>query len=250
MPHGATGRLEQQKARFEGGTSLAERLIKHTGLARTMQKKLRFIARELAGCQRVLEVGTGRGVELGLLLDELGATASYVGLDLAAAPLEDALAKLNDGQRRRVALSVAAVEALPFREAAFDGVFCIDVLHHAASQTGMLQEIRRILRPGATVICVEPNPLYPVNAMYLRDPIENQLFKLTRRNAQRWVGEAGLTDMRLLSLPIYFPSFPSSLAGAYGVAERVIGAVPGVNAVSTTRVLIARRPAAVGHADG
>lgn len=248
MPHGAADRLEQQKGRFEAGTSIAERLIKHTTLARTMQKKLRFIAAELAGCDRVLEVGTGRGVELGLFLDELGRRTSYVGLDLASAPLVEARAKLTADAERRVALSVAAVEHLPFGDATFDGVFCIDVLHHAASQVGMLREIKRILRPGAKVICVEPNPIYPVNLMYLRDPIENQLFKLNHKNAERWVADAGMTDMRLFTLPIYFPSFPASLAGAYDAAERVIGAMPAVRSVSTTRILIARRPRRPGDA--
>lgn len=244
MPHGAADHLEQQKGRFEAGTSLAERLVKHTTIARTMQKKLRFVASELAGCERVLEVGTGRGVELGLLLDQLGPNASYTGLDLAAAPLTEARAKLTPADQHRVVLSVAAVEALPFADKTFDGIFCIDVLHHASSQVTMLREIRRILRPGGKVVCVEPNPIYPVNVMYLRDPIENRLFHLKTETANQWVREAGLHDMRLLTIPIYFPSFPAALAGAYNSAERVIGAIPGLRSVSTTMILIARRPGA------
>ena len=141
----------------------------------------------------------------------------------------------------RVLFTTGLAEALPFADSTFDGVFCLDVLHHAASQAAMLGEMTRVLRPGGRLLCVEPNPIYPVNLIYLRDPIERGLFQLTRKNAARWAQLAGLADVQLANLPIFFPGVAAAFAGAYERLERLLGRLPGVRRLSTTRTLTARR---------
>jgi ubiquinone/menaquinone biosynthesis C-methylase UbiE len=242
MANGRTGHRNAQKEHFEGKSTLLERLIKHPSYARTMRKKIAFIRRELAGCSQILEVGTGHGLELGLLLEGIGGDTTYVGVDLAAAPLRSAYEAATRASARRAGFLAADTEHLPFAAGTFDGVYCVDVLHHAESQARMLAEIRRVLRPRGTVICVEPNPMFPVSLLFLRDPIENGLFKFTHKNAARWAHEAGLVDLRILQLPIYLPSFPATLGPAYERAERIIGRVPLVREISTARVLLARCP--------
>lgn len=163
-------------------------------------------------------------------------------MDLATAPLRDALRRIPEGRRASTALLASVVERLPFRDDTFDGIFCVDVLHHVQSQVAMLAELRRVLAPGGKLLCIEPNPLFPVNVLFLRNPIENGIFKFTRRAGHGWASAAGLTDVEIVGLPIFFPSFPTACTGIYGGIERVLGAVPGVRNVSTTRVLMARRP--------
>lgn len=241
MPPDSTDHLGPQREYFEGKPSLLERLIKHPSFPRTMRKKIRFVAQTLGGCRRVLEVGTGHGLELGLLLGELGPDAEYVGVDLVTAPLRNAH-RASAGTRRATTFTAALVERLPFKAGTFDGVFCVDVLHHAESQVAMLTELRRVLRPGGQLVCVEPNPLFPTNVVYLRNPVENGLFKFTRKNARTWTAAAGLVEPRITNLPVFFPSFPTRIAGLYELAERFLGRVPGIRALSTTRVLLARSP--------
>lgn len=45
---------------------------------------------------------------------------------------------------------------LPFRDAAFDGAICAEVLEHVPDADALLQEIRRVLRPGGRLICTVP----------------------------------------------------------------------------------------------
>lgn len=208
---------------------------------RTRRKKIGFIADHLQGCARVLEIGAGEGGQLGYLVDRFGPALCYAGIDVASSPLRVARAQLPSALREHVVLATAAAEALPFADESFDGVFCIDVLHHVSSQPRVLREIRRVLRPGGQVICVEPNPIYPANLVYLRDPLERKLFELTPANARAWVTAAELRELTLTHVPVFFPGFPAALAAAYERCERVLGAIPCVRRLSTARVLIARR---------
>lgn len=53
------------------------------------------------------------------------------------------------------AVVVPASGPLPFREAAFDRVLLVDVLHEVNDGRGLLQELARALRPGGAVMIVE-----------------------------------------------------------------------------------------------
>jgi len=221
---------------------VATRLFRNPKYLRNVQTKLAFVAEALATCDSVLEIGVGRGLQLGFLLDRLPETTRYAGVDVAERPLREAGQALEVSQRKRVMLATAGAEALPFADGSFDGVFCLDVLHHVWSQARMLAEAGRVLRPGGEVVCVEPNPIYPVNLIYLGNVIERKLFELTWSNARAWAEVAGLCDLELTHLPVFFPGFPASLAGVYQRCERVLGSVPLLRRMSTTRVLRARKP--------
>jgi len=208
---------------------------------RTMRKKMGFVAERLRGAERILEIGTGHGMQLSFLIAHFGVAVQYAGVDVAVTPLRAAREAVPVTHRARALLSAAAAEDLPFASGSFDGVFCLDVLHHVSSQQRVLSEIRRVLRPGGRVVCVEPNPIFPVNLIYVRDPLERKLFEFTSANARAWVAAAGLHDLTLTHVPIFFPGFPRFLASIYERCERVLGSIPGVCRMSTARVLVARR---------
>lgn len=91
-----------------------------------------------------LDVGCGGG----LLSEDLArAGMTVTGVDPMAEAIEAA--------RRHAAASglaidyrVAAGEALPFGDAAFDAVLCCDVLEHVDAIAPVLKEVARVLRPG------------------------------------------------------------------------------------------------------
>jgi len=232
-----------QKRFFENDPPrLATRLFRNPKYLRNVRIKLAFIAETFLDCSRILEVGTGHCPLLDFLLRRLPTAARYTGIDLVHDPLVRARQSISAADSERISFASAAAEALPFRDSSFDGVFFLDALHHVSSQTRALAEAGRVLRTGGTVVCIEPNPSYPVNLVYMRDPIERRMFELTRPNAIAWAREAGLLDARLVNLPIFFPGFPASLATLYEVCERVLGSVPCVRLMSTTLVLLARKP--------
>ncbi len=75
--------------------------------------------------------------------------AHVTGIDPArraiAAAREHAAAHGHD-----IAYDVGAGEALPYDDASFDAVVCVDVLEHVADLDRVLAEVARVLRPGGT----------------------------------------------------------------------------------------------------
>ncbi|HYK82117.1 MAG TPA: class I SAM-dependent methyltransferase [Gemmatimonadales bacterium] len=49
---------------------------------------------------------------------------------------------------------------LPFSDAAYDFVFCIEMLEHIPNPFGTLTEIHRVLKPGGVLILSVPNPYH------------------------------------------------------------------------------------------
>ncbi len=91
--------------------------------------------------RRILDVGCGRGF-VGDFVRERGGV--YVGADFVASRPggPDVLA---DGAR------------LPFTDASFDGVFCIDAFEHFPEAEAAAREFHRVLRPGGFVFLSVPN---------------------------------------------------------------------------------------------
>jgi 2-polyprenyl-3-methyl-5-hydroxy-6-metoxy-1,4-benzoquinol methylase len=103
---------------------------------------------------RLLDVGCGTGHQLRNLND---AGFAVTGVDGS----EDMLAharELNPGAELRQ----ANVDALPFPDASFDVVICLEVLRYLPDPQPCLSEIRRVLRPGGKAL-VTATPLFNLN---------------------------------------------------------------------------------------
>ena len=98
--------------------------------------------------RRVLDVGCGTG-ELARRLARRG--CHVVALDLCEGMLHRARHKLN-GERRRVRFALADSEDLPFADRSFDMVTCANSFHHYPHQRKVIQGMRRVLRPGGTLL--------------------------------------------------------------------------------------------------
>jgi SAM-dependent methyltransferase len=95
---------------------------------------------KVRGMSRVLEVGTGPGVDARTLADA-GLTVS--GIDLSPQNVRLAREAGVDAQ-------VAAAQAIPFADATFDALWCVSVLMHLPNPDlhEALAEFARVLRPG------------------------------------------------------------------------------------------------------
>lgn len=103
----------------------------------------------LTGWEQVLDVGCGDGSGTGSWL--ANRCGSYVGVDISPAAVEAARS------RGLEARTIDDAAQLPFPEESFDAAVCTEVLEHLFDPLATLEEIRRVLRPGASVILTVPN---------------------------------------------------------------------------------------------
>lgn len=107
--------------------------------------------------QRVLDVGCGFGgtlAELGRFLPAL----ELVGLNIDPRQLAHA--------RRRLALNIDLVCGdacrLPFADASFDAVLCVEAIFHFRSRADFFAEAKRVLRPGGRLTLCDFVPRFVI----------------------------------------------------------------------------------------
>ena len=86
--------------------------------------------------------------------------ATVTGIDPAADAVEAARRHAAEGGLP-IVYDVGVGEALPYADAAFDVVVCVDVLEHVSDLHKVLAEIARVLRPGGLFLydTINRNPL-------------------------------------------------------------------------------------------
>jgi ubiquinone/menaquinone biosynthesis C-methylase UbiE len=107
---------------------------------------------DLTGVRRALDAGCGTGNFLVPLARRLAAQGGSVeALDLAEGTLGEARARVA-AEGLPVTCRIGDVEALPFEDAAFDLVLANYMLYHVPNLEGAIAELRRVLRPGGTLL--------------------------------------------------------------------------------------------------
>ncbi len=96
---------------------------------------------------RHLDVGVGDGYTIRLLKP----TGEVVGIDTDPAMMEGAT-------RRGVEFKSASAYRIPFPDASFDIVTCIEVIEHLEQPYEAVKELGRVLRPGGYVVITSPVP--------------------------------------------------------------------------------------------
>lgn len=130
----------------------------------------------------ILDAGCGSG----RMLDDLSAFGVATGIDSAAACVEATRSRGHEVVEGRV-------ESLPFDEATFDLVTCLDVLEHLADDVGGLRELGRVARPGGYLVVTVP--AYP-SLWSCHDVLNNHYRRYRRRGLRDAARAAGLRVVR------------------------------------------------------
>lgn len=153
--------------------------------------------------QSVLEVGCGAGVDLARFAR---GGAAVTGVDLSPSAIE--LARANFSQQGLTAdLRVADGEQLPFADASFDFVFAHGVVQYTADPQRLVDEVRRVLKPGGEVVFQVYNRISWLNALsgLMKVGLEHQdapvLLKFSIGEFRKLLG--GFRDVRIV--PERFP---------------------------------------------
>jgi SAM-dependent methyltransferase len=99
---------------------------------------------------------------------------------------------------------------LPFKDGAFDKVVCTNSFHHYPDHFAALKELRRILRPGGTLVLVDPRADNIFGWMAI-DVAEKMVFGLdevrifTREAWKRMLADAGFSSSRIDRGRLFMP---------------------------------------------
>lgn len=120
---------------------------------------------------RLLDAGCGSGREL----DELALRGRVSGVDVSEVAVACARARGHLDVHR------AAIEQMPFAGGTFDLVTCLDVIEHTPDDRVTLAELRRVARPGGTLVVTVP--AYP--SLWSAHDVANGHFRRYRRATLR-----------------------------------------------------------------
>jgi len=147
---------------------------------------------------KALDVGCGTGHYMAIL--------SSLGFDVAGVDGSEEMlahARQNNPQSR---LEFADVDRIPFSDAQFDLVLCIEVIRYLPDLTGLLKEISRLLKPGGLALATAASP-FNLNGYFLINRIASsyrvaglvplrQYFHSSRYLKRRFLG-CGFEDLRI-----------------------------------------------------
>ena len=101
---------------------------------------------------RVLDVGTQAGHFVQVLKKNLNTYSEIVGIDINKKAIE---AARNSLENSHIRFSVMNAEQIEFENESFDTVNISASLHHLAHISQVLDEMKRVLKPGGHFIIVE-----------------------------------------------------------------------------------------------
>jgi SAM-dependent methyltransferase len=132
----------------EQGYTPAEPFL-HELHAAMLRRLERIFLEHFARGSRVLDAGCGRSLFTEIRPDwPLRIVAADVDLDLLAS---------RKAEFPGLRWVVGDAHPLPFRDAAFDGVFAGELIEHLPDPAAGMVEFRRVLRPGGTLVLTTPN---------------------------------------------------------------------------------------------
>src|SRR5262245_14988355 len=111
------------------------------------------LAREIGG-SRTLDYGCGDGAFLALLMNGQPAPRIAVGAELTPDIVADCRERFQTHKGPHFVL-IDGLERAP-QHAAYDAIYCMEVLEHVVDPAAMLQTFTRLLAPGGTLVISVP----------------------------------------------------------------------------------------------
>ena len=108
------------------------------------------LAREFVKNKIVLDIACGEGYGSNILAQEANLVT---GVDIDQETITDALKKY---QKKNLSFLQGAIENIPCAPHSFDVVISFETLEHTTEHTKMLEEIKRVLKPGGILIISTP----------------------------------------------------------------------------------------------
>ena len=111
----------------------------------------------------MLDLGCGTAFYFPILCKH---ATELTGVDICAAMLRQARTTIEERGLVNCRVILGSAARLPIADHSIDVVHSWDVLHHLDDVRGVIDEIRRVLKPGGRYVAFEPNVLNPSMAWY------------------------------------------------------------------------------------
>jgi phospholipid N-methyltransferase len=102
----------------------------------------------------VLEAGCGVGAQTKIIAPK-NADSTFISIDISADSISEARRVLETSRIKNVELRQADIYNLPFQNEHFDGIIVCFVLEHLNSPIQALNELKRVLKKGGTMMVIE-----------------------------------------------------------------------------------------------
>jgi SAM-dependent methyltransferase len=172
---------------FEAMLALDERHWWYHGRRRVLRAVLGGL--DLSNGPRVLDAGCGSG----RTLDELARLGEAHGMELNPSGVAAARARGHHVLEGRV-------EAIPYEDASFDLVTCLDVIEHT-DDVAALGELRRVTRPGGRLVVTVP--AHP-RLWSRHDEVNGHRRRYTRESLRRSAEATGWSVERLTGFNVVY----------------------------------------------
>jgi SAM-dependent methyltransferase len=160
--------------------------------------------------ERVLDLGSGAGVDVFLAARRVGPTGFAVGVDMTPEMLERARKNAAKGGFTNVEFREGRLEALPVEDASIDAVTSNCVINLVPDKAAVFVEIARVLKPGGRVVVADIVLDRPLPEAVAKDVLAwcgCVAGASDRREYLAMVEAAGLSGVELLKDEDYLDSF-------------------------------------------
>jgi ubiquinone/menaquinone biosynthesis C-methylase UbiE len=123
---------------------------------------------ELKSGSTVLDVGTGTGVFIPYLFENIGKKGRIFALDFAGEMLKKARAKRFDGN---IDYLQADVGKIPLSDGTFDSVVCYSSFPHFQDKPAALAEIKRVMKDGGKLLICHTSSRARINEVHSQIPV-------------------------------------------------------------------------------
>lgn len=147
----------------------------------------------------VLELGPGDGLTTDLLRPHI---ARITALEIHPPTAKKLAARFRG-------TNVTAIQgdatAMQFRDGQFSGVISLHVMHHipsAQSQDKVLSEVRRVLKPGGTFVCIDSVDFHSLRMRLIH--LADRITPVDPNGLERRLSAAGFSEIRVDTNPYAF----------------------------------------------
>jgi len=106
---------------------------------------------ELKEGERLLDLGSGGGIDVFIAAQKVGPTGRAVGVDMTDEMIDLARKSANELGLENVEFRKGDIEDLPFEEAEFDVIISNCVINLAPNKDKVFKEAHRVLKPGGRI---------------------------------------------------------------------------------------------------